>query len=62
MTPAQFERCIATLGLSQTAASVFLDVSDRQVRRWVSGASPVPEAVSKLLRLMVRLKIKPEDV
>jgi len=62
MTPKQYAAAIEALGLSQRAAGAFLGVDERTSRRWVLGESAIPESVSKLLRLMVRLKLKPEDV
>jgi DNA-binding transcriptional regulator YiaG len=62
MTPNQYINAIAALGLSQRAAGAFLGVDERTSRRWVSGDSAIPESVSKLLRLMIRLKLEPEDV
>lgn len=62
MTPKQYVDAIDRLGLSQRAAGTFLGVDERQSRRWVAGDSAVPESVAKLLRLMIRLKLKPEDV
>ena len=37
---------------AQTRAAEFFGVSDRTVRRWVSGASPVPEYVAATIILM----------
>jgi hypothetical protein len=31
------------------------------MRKWIAGNARIPEAVAKLLRLMIRLKLKPED-
>lgn len=62
MTPKQYVDAIGRLGLSQRAAGAFLGVDERTSRRWVSGESPIPEMAAKLLRLMIRLKLKPEDV
>ena len=62
MTPRQYIDAIDRLGLSQRAAGAFLGVDERTSRRWVSGDSAIPESVAKLLRLMIRLKLKPEDV
>ena len=62
MTPAQFRSALAKLGLSQLAAGHFLGVEGRQVRRWLAEEHPIPESVAKLLRLMERLKLRPEDV
>lgn len=62
MTPTQYAAAIDLLGLSQRAAGAFLGVDERQSRRWVAGDSAIPESVAKLLRLMVRLNLKPDDV
>ena len=62
MTPIQYKAAIERLGLSQRAAGAFLGVDERQSRRWIAGDSAIPESVAKLLRLMIRLKLKPEDV
>lgn len=62
MTPKQYADAIDRLGLSQRAAGRFLGADERTSRRWIAGDSAVPESVAKLLRLMIRLKIKPEDV
>jgi DNA-binding transcriptional regulator YiaG len=62
MTPKQYAAAIEALGLSQRAAGAFLGVDERTSRRWVLGESAIPESAAKLLRLMVCLKIAPEDV
>lgn len=62
MTPKQYADAIDRLGLSQRAAGAFLGVDERTSRRWVSGESTVPESVAKLLRLMIRMNVKPADV
>ena len=62
MTPLQYKAAIKALGLSQRAAGAFLGVDERTSRRWIAGDAQVPESVAKLLRIMIRLKLKPEDV
>lgn len=62
MTPAQYRAVIERLGLSQRAAGKFLGINERQSRRWIAGGPRIPEATAKLLRLMVKLGLKPEDV
>lgn len=39
----------------QTALSRELAVNDRTVRRWASGATPIPQSVALCVRLMVFL-------
>jgi DNA-binding transcriptional regulator YiaG len=62
MTPHQYAEAIARLGLSQRAAGKFLGVDERTSRKWIAGDARIPESAAVLLRLMIRLKIKPEDV
>lgn len=62
MTGVQYRAAIEKLGLSQQGAARFLCVGERTSRRWALGEARVPESVAMLLRLMIRLKIKPEDV
>ena len=59
MTPLQYRAAIEKLGLSQRKAGTFLGAAERTSRRWAKDGPP--EAVAKLLRLMIRLEIKPED-
>jgi DNA-binding transcriptional regulator YiaG len=62
MTPTQYAAAIERLGLSQSAAGAFLGVGARQSRRWIAGDARIPEAVAKLLRLMIKHGFEPKDV
>jgi hypothetical protein len=62
MTAKQYADAIDRLGLTQVGAGRFLGIDPRQSRRWIAGDARVPESVAKLLRLMIRLKLKPGDV
>ena len=62
MTPNQYKKAIEALGLSQVRAGAFLGVSPRTSQGYALGEYPVPTAIAKLLRLMVKLGLKPEDV
>lgn len=63
MTPAQLSSAIRLLGLTQTALGRFLGHPDgRTVRKWLAGDHAIPEGTAKLLRLMVRLDLKADDV
>jgi hypothetical protein len=62
MTPNQYRSAIEKLGLSQVRAAAFLGVSVRSSHGYARGEYPVPEAVAKLLRLMVRLGLSPDEV
>lgn len=60
MTPAQYRKVIESFGLSQEAAGVWLGVSKRTGQNYA--AEGPPEPVAKLLRLMVRLGLKADDL
>jgi hypothetical protein len=60
MTPKQYKSIIESLGLSQEAAGVWLGVSPRTGQNYA--AKGPPEPVAKLLRLMVKMELKPDDV
>jgi hypothetical protein len=62
MNPTEYKAAIKTLGLSQEAAGRWLGISGRQSQSYAIGEYPVPEPVAKLLRLCIRLKLRPEDV
>ena len=62
MTPKQYAEAIERLGLSQRGAGKFLGVDERTSRKWIAGDARIPESAAKLLRLMLRLKLKPDDV
>lgn len=62
MTPDQYKNHIKKLGLSQERAGAFFGVSPRTSQGYALGEYPVPEAIAKLLRLMVKLGLRPEDV
>lgn len=62
MTGEQYKRAIKALGLSQERAGTWLGVNTRTSQGWAIGERPVPEPVAKLLRLMLRLKLTPDEV
>lgn len=62
MTPKQYAEAIERLGLSQRGAGKFLGVDERTSRKWIADDARIPESAAKLLRLMVKLKLKPDDV
>ena len=45
MKAAQFRALLAKAGLRQTEAASLIDVTERQMRRYVSGETPVPRVV-----------------
>jgi hypothetical protein len=43
-------------------AGKFLQIPPRSSRRWALGESRIPASVSMLLRLMIAMKLSPDDV
>jgi hypothetical protein len=62
MTPTQYRTAIRALGLSQERAGLWLGIGKRTSQGYALGEYPVPEPIAKLLRLIVKLKLNPEDV
>ena len=61
MTPAQYRAAIRALGLSQERAGDWLGIGRRTSQSYALGETRIPEPVAKLLRLTIKLKLKPED-
>ena len=61
ISPAEYERLLAALGLNQSSGARFLGVSDRTSRRYVAGEAEVPASAVKLLRLMLYLRFGPRS-
>ena len=53
MTPDEYRRLVAALGLSVYGSAKVLGISERTTRRYVSGETPIAEPVAKLLRSLV---------
>lgn len=62
MTPNQYKTALKALGLSQERAGDWLGIGRRTSQGYALGEYPVPEPVAKLLRLAIRLKLKPEEI
>ena len=60
MTASRYKAIIAEFGLTQEGAGLWLGVHKRTGQNYA--AKGPPEPVAKLLRLMIRLKLKPSDV
>lgn len=61
MTPTLFRKAIATMGMSQGEAAIFMGVTRRTVNGWANG-EPIPKTVEVLLSIMVDRQIAPADV
>jgi len=62
MTHRHLTKAMTLMGISQIALAKALETDERSVRRWMTGASPVPVAVALLLNLMAVTKTKLEDL
>lgn len=60
MSPSQYKTIIKRWGMSQEGAGLWLGVAARTGQNYATKGPPEP--VAKLLRLMVKLGLKPEDV
>jgi hypothetical protein len=58
----EFKRALKQVGLTVYSAAPFLGLSLSTTYRIARGEYEAPESAAKLLRLMVRLNLKPEDV
>jgi hypothetical protein len=62
MTGDDFRKAVERVGLSVYAAADFLGLSRRTCYRIAAGEYEAPAAAARLLRLMAKLKVRPEDV
>jgi hypothetical protein len=62
MTAKEFRCVLGDLGLTQIAAADLLGISERQIRNYAIGYTPVPEAVAILLRLTKAGRIRGKDI
>ena len=58
MTPSEFRICLDMLAWSQRGLAKLLDLDDRLVRRWASGANEVPEDVAGWLATLAAFHVK----
>ena len=58
MTPTEFRVCLDLLAWSQRGLARLLDLDDRLVRRWASGANEVPEDVAGWLTTLAAFHAK----
>ena len=62
MTATQYRTALTKLGLSIVGAAPILGISRRQSQRIAAGDSPVPAPLAKLLTLIIKHKIKVDEV
>ena len=58
MRPPQLRKLLQDAGLTQTEAATLIDVTDRTMRRYVSGATPVPRVVEYALLYAIERRPK----
>ena len=58
----EFDAALTTLGIKQRSAAQWFRTSERNIRRWKSGARRTPPGVMVTVRLMMAGKIGPADV
>jgi DNA-binding transcriptional regulator YiaG len=62
MTPDEYREAIQRLGLSQQKAAALLGVHAVTSRRWASEARDIPPTVDRFLRLIIALRLTPQQV
>lgn len=62
MTPSQYRTAIKALGLSQERAGDWLGIGRRTSQSYALGETRIPEPVAKLLRIMIELKLDPDEI
>jgi len=56
MTGGQLQRLLDGAGLSQRGAARDLQISERQMRRYVAGDAEVPKVIEYALRWLIQLR------
>ena len=62
MNNLEYRAAIKKIGLSQEAAGVWLGIGKRTSQGYALGEYPVPLHIAKLLRLVIKFGLAPEDV
>ena len=56
MTGGQLQKLLDSAGLSQRGAARELQISERQMRRYVAGVAEVPRVIEYALRWLIQLQ------
>jgi hypothetical protein len=62
MTPAEYRRTIAALGLTQVGAAKLLGVDPRTSRHRIAGSRRIDEPAARFLQYILAARIRPADV
>ncbi len=58
----EYREILKKLGIAVDRADEIIGLSWRQCRRFADGDSPVPKPVARLLRVMLKHNIRPDEV
>jgi len=61
MTHYEFRKALYAMQLTQEGFAEWLGISLRSTQRYAAG-DPIPPSVAKLVRLMIRLNLNPDEV
>ena len=56
MTGGQLQKLLDSAGLSQRGAAKDIEISERQMRRYISGDATVPKVIEYALRWLIHVK------
>lgn len=56
MTGGQLQKLLDSAGLSQRGAAKDLEISERQMRRYIAGDAAVPKVIEYALRWLIHVK------
>lgn len=56
MTGGQLQKLLDSAGLSQRGAAKELEISDRQMRRYIAGDAEVPKVIEYALRWLIHTR------
>lgn len=62
MTSQEYRDTLARLGFTIVGAGRFLEINERQARRYASGETPVPGSTAKFLRYLIAADVTPVEV
>jgi hypothetical protein len=58
----EYRSAIEAVGMTQQRAGKLFGIHERTSRRYALGEQEPPEAITLLLRVMIKYKLRPEDV
>ena len=61
MTAEQYRAALERLGFSQIRGGKWLGIAGRTSQNYANGATPIPEPTARLIRLVLKLKLTPDQ-